>query len=122
MKKQMKVIGFAALSSLFVVGNAMAEEMFDVNQICPLIAQFKNIFKVLRTLAFVGAGFIIAGWGWSYISKTEEVKMDDVKKKGFSMLIGFALLFGIGILLDLLSKPSMVTGALGCDTELFGNW
>lgn len=129
MKKQIKMIGFAALSSLFVIAGAMAADAGIGSQlvgndsaICDLIREFKGIFGLLRTLAFVGAGFVIAGWGWGYISKTDEIKMDDVKKKGLSMLVGFALLFGIGVLLQLLSAPSVITDSLGCSEELFKNW
>ena len=129
MKKQMKVIGFAALSSLLVVGGAMAagssqsQLIGHSDAICKLIAEFKGIFSLLRTLAFVGAGFIIAGWGWQFISETKEIDVKgDIKKKGLSMLVGFALLFGIGVILQLLSSPSIVTENLGCANELFGAW
>ena len=118
MKKQMKMIGFAALSALLVVSSASAasNQLTKGTDLCALIEEFQGIFRLLRTLAFVGAGFIIAGWAWEYISKGAEIKaVDEVKKKGVSMLIGFILLFGIGAFLSVLSSA---TGAdiLGCVT------
>ncbi len=123
MKKQMKMIGFAALSALFVVANASAAtgQLTKNVDLCALIKEFQGIFKLLRTLAFVGAGFLIAGWAWGYISGGKEIKaMDEVKNKGVSMLIGFILLFGIGTFLQVLSST---TGAdiMGCN-EIFTNW
>ena len=77
-----------------------------------------DVFRILRTLAFVGAAFIIAGWAWGYISKGE-VKLDDLQKKGTGMLVGFVLLFGIGIVLSFfLSSAGM--SAIGCDNIILG--
>ena len=66
-----------------------------------LLVALKPIFEVLSILAFVGAGFIIAGWAWGFIA-AGEVKFDDVKKKGMGMIIGFILLFAIGAILRFL--------------------
>ena len=66
-----------------------------------LIVELSPIFEVLSILAFVGAGFIIAGWAWGFIA-AGEVKFDDVKKKGIGMIIGFILLFAIGAILQFL--------------------
>lgn len=74
---------------------------------CVLIASMQGVFKTLRTLAFVGAGFMIAGWAWGYITKGE-AKMDDLKGKGIGLLVGFTLLFGIGVVLQFLP------GIAGC--------
>jgi hypothetical protein len=75
---------------------------------CILILQMMPVFRTLRTLAFVGAAFMIAGWAWGYISKGE-AKMDDLKKQGIGLLVGFTLLFGIGIVLQFLGP---VTGCV----------
>lgn len=66
------------------------------NNICNLVAQMGGLFKTLRTLAFVGAAFIIAGWAWEYISAGKGVDLKGVKDKGIGMLVGFILLFAIG--------------------------
>lgn len=117
MKKQMKTIGFAALCAFFVVGGASAATKgFDP---CPLIKEFKGIFSTLRTLAFVGAAWIIFTWAWKFISEPKEVElMKEVKEKGISMIVGFVLLFSIGTILQLLTSA---TGAevLGC---ALGEW
>lgn len=128
MKKYMKMIGFAAFSALFVVGGAMAAKngsklITNEDGICLLIAEFQGIFKLMRTLAFVGAGFIIASWAWGYISGGKEIKAtDEVKNKGISMLIGFILLFGIGVVLNVLSTATGAEAVLGCTTEIFKGW
>ena len=117
MKKQIRKVGFAALLSMMSVAGASAAtgHLTSGVDLCALIAEFQGIFKLLRTLAFVGAGFIIAKWGWEFISKSSDLKLDDAQKKGISMLIGFILLFGIGTFLQVLSST---TGAeiLGCIT------
>lgn len=104
MKKILKKIGLAGVVVLAAGGAAMAAGAaggVGVNEsgLCALIGQMYGVFKILRTLAFVGAAFIIAGWAWGYISKGE-VKMDDLQKKGTGMLVGFVLLFGIGVVLQ----------------------
>lgn len=104
MKNILKKIGLAGVVVLAAGGAAMAAGAaggVGVNEsgLCALIGQMYGVFKILRTLAFVGAAFIIAGWAWGYISKGE-VKMDDLQKKGTGMLVGFVLLFGIGVVLQ----------------------
>ena len=117
MKKQMKMIGFAALSALLVVASASAatSAMVDESGLCKLLDEFKGIFSLLRTLAFVGAGFLIAKWAWGYIEAGKIDAMKEVKEKGVAMLVGFILLFGIGVVLQVLSGA---TGnkILGCVT------
>ncbi|MDR1338235.1 MAG: hypothetical protein LBJ73_04390 [Rickettsiales bacterium] len=75
---------------------------------CILIGSMQGVFKTLRTLAFVGAAFCIAGWAWGYITGGGDKAMDSLKKQGIGLLIGFTLLFGIGIVLQFLP------GIAGC--------
>ncbi len=97
----------------------------DTSGLCELIAEMQGIFKVLRTLAFVGVGFILAKYAWEAIStgklngETELVK--GVQKTGIPMLIGLIMLFMIGTILQVLSSAS---GAelVGCSAELFQGW
>lgn len=127
MKNLLKRIGFAGL--VVVAGSAMAFAAgpagmaggVGVNEsgLCALIGQMYGIFKILRTLAFVGAAFYIAGWAWGYISKGE-VGMEDLKKKGTGMLVGFALLFGIGVVLQFLLSSTGL-GLIGC-SNLITSW
>ena len=92
----------------------------DVSGLCALITQLQSVFKTLRILAFIGAGFILAKYGWEAISSGKlagsENVVDGLKKIGIPMIIGFALLFSIGILLGYLSNgdnfgcPALTTG------------
>lgn len=91
--------------------------------ICELINQFKGVFQVLRTMAFVGAAFVLAKYAWDLISKGwggSDGKGDlvtSLKGKLLPMVVGFIILFAIGALLtgllnghvvdckDVLTKP-----------------
>ena len=121
MKGLLKKIGFAGaviMAGASMPALAAAAAGVNADGICGLIGQMYGVFKILRTLAFVGAAFIIAGWAWGYISKGE-VKLDDLQKKGTGMLVGFVLLFGIGIVLSFfLSSAGM--SAIGCDNIILG--
>lgn len=122
MKKIMNKINFAIIS-LMVAAPAFAANAGS-NGMCDLIIRLQTVFKWLRTLAFVGAAFYIAGWAWDYISNAggdKGFKIEDVKKKGISLLVGFSLLFMIGIVLSfILSAPGME--AIGCKKELTTGW
>lgn len=98
--------GLIVLGMIIISASANAA---PVNQgLCDMITKFQEVFKLLRTLAFVGAGFILAKYGWDAISSGKlagsENVVDGLKKIGLPMIIGFALLFSIGILLNFLSN------------------
>lgn len=116
MKNILKKLGFAGVVVLAGAGTALAAQASGGAGnagLCGLIQQMYGVFQILRTLAFVGAAFIIAGWAWSYISKGE-VKLDDLQKKGTGMLVGFILLFGIGIVLQFFFLSASGRAMLGC--------
>lgn len=117
MNKYAKVLVFAAVVALIVVP-AQALEVTD--EMCKLIAKMQDVFKLLRILAFVGAGFYMAGWAWTYISKAGDDKsgfsLEDVKKKGIGLLVGFTLLFAIGVVLSFLLSATTKDGG-GCIVE-----
>lgn len=123
MQGLLKKLGFAGL--VIVAGASMpalaaaAAGGVSNNGLCNLISQMYGVFKILRTLAFVGAAFIIAGWAWGYISKGE-VKLEDLKTKGTGMLVGFVLLFGIGIVLSFFLSSTGL-GVIGCP-DLIKSW
>lgn len=94
MKKISKYVFGAMVSMSLVVQNAMAAE----NGACKLIEGLAPVIKTLRTLAFVGAAFVLMDWAWGFIQKGEVTK-DDLKNKGIGMFVGFFLLFGVGMLL-----------------------
>ena len=124
MMKINKIFVMAALCLIAVPSFAAKSGMGSMDGVCALIQEFQEIFKLLRTLAFVGAGMIIAKYAWDAISTGKIADETDLtkaaKKVGVPMVVGFILLFGIGVLLQVLSS---VTGAemLGC-TQLFTNW
>lgn len=120
MKKIIRNISFASLMMMATMpgmaASAPASAGSGGDALCALIMKMMGVFKILRTLAFVGAAFYIAGWAWSYISKGE-AKMDDIQKKGIGLLVGFTLLFGIGVVLSfLMSQGGM--NMIGCSAQL----
>ena len=118
MKKMMKKFNFALIGIMASMPAFAAGAAGGNSGLCVLITQMKGVFGTLRTLAFVGAAFVIAGWAWGYISKGE-VKKDDLKDKGIGMMVGFIMLFGIGIILSFLMSASGGK-TLGCD--ITGQW
>lgn len=122
MKNILKKLGFAVITVFAGASVALAAPAaggVSNDGLCALIGQMYGVFKILRTLAFVGAAFIIAGWAWGYISKGE-VKLDDLQKKGTGMLVGFVLLFGIGVVLSFFLSSAGLS-AIGCDSVIM-NW
>lgn len=124
MKKIMNKINFA-LIALMVSVPAFAAKSGASNTItidggmCELIERLHGIFSILRILAFVGAAFYIAGWAWKYIS-SGDAKMDDLKKQGIALLVGFGLLFMIGVLFSFILSASGME-MMGCGDKL-KNW
>ena len=127
MKKMLKKIGFAGLVILAGATVAVAAQpgaggvgVVNNDGLCGLIIQMQGVFKILRTLAFVGAAFLVAQWAWGFI-KAGDVKMDDLRDKGTGLLVGFILLFSVGAVLQfLLSSTGM--NAIGCVPELTTGW
>lgn len=124
MKKLMKKLGFAGVATIAGTAVAMAAQApagagVNTSGLCALIGQMYGVFQILRTLAFVGAAFIIAGWAWGYIS-SGKVEMDDLRKKGTGMLVGFVLLFGIGVVLQFFLSSTGL-GMIGC-SDLITSW
>jgi len=121
MKKYMKFIAFAGLA--FVAGAGAgyaAPATVPTADVCTLIKNLGGVYTTLKTLAFAGAAFILAGWAWVFISKgydADGAKLEDAKKKGIGMLIGFTLLFSIALVLQFLPNMSSCPVA-----EAFGTW
>lgn len=103
--KLSKVFAFASIALVFGMTAANAA---DYGNVCVLIQELGNVFRVLRTLAFAGAAFVLAGWAWKYIttgwgkSGDGGTDLEATKKQGIGMLIGFILLFGIGMIMQFL--------------------
>ena len=123
MKGLLKKIGFAGaviMAGASMPALAAAAAGVSNNGLCALIGQMYGVFRILRTLAFVGAAFIIAGWAWGYISKPADMKLEDLKTKGTGMLVGFVLLFGIGVVLSFFLSSTGLR-IIDCP-ELIMNW
>ena len=115
MKKVINKINFAIIAAM-VANPAFAA--VNEKAICVFLRDLRGVFNMLRTFAFIGAAFLIAGWAWGYISKGE-AKMDDLKNKGTGLLIGFILLFSVGLVLQFLVSAS---GARTFDCPELLNW
>ena len=85
--------------------------------LCELIESLGGVFKVLRVLAFVGAAFFIAGWAWEFISGGK-VDTGKVKDRGIALIVGFSLLFLIGIAIGALLDAASPKGLLDCKGEI----
>ena len=123
MKKIINKINFA-LIAMVVSTSAFAAKAVGSNTIqvqtgmCDLITRLHGIFETLRILAFVGAAFYIAGWAWKYIS-SGDANVEDLKKQGIALLVGFGLLFMIGVLFSFILSASGME-MMGC--EALTNW
>ena len=118
MKKLMKKLNFALIAAMATAAPAFAATAGNEG-LCLLAEKFGYIFDIIRTLAFIGAGITIAGWAWGYIEKGEVKIIEEVKKKGVGMLVGFVLLFSIGTVLQVFMSMAGPEGSLGCDMNTF---
>ena len=113
MKKIMNKANFAIVGLMASMAPAMAAD----DGICSLVRELGRLLGLLRTLAFIGAGFYIAQWAWGFI-KAGDVKIEDVKDKGIGVLVGFVLLFSIGAVLGFLISAAGPNGSLDCAAQL----
>ena len=112
MKKIMNKINFVIIA-VMASAPAFAENLQVSQDMCGLITRLHGVFNTLRILAFVGAAFYIAGWAWTYISGGE-AKTDDIEKKSKALVIGFGLLFLIGVVLSFVMSSAGMN-LMGCD-------
>ncbi len=105
-------------------GGAGAVNVLGTNvsgTICELATKLNGVFKTFQILAFVGAGIMLAGWGWKLITKGDEFKTEEAQKKLVSILAGTIILFSIGTLLTVFMNMTGVGGKLQCATNFFAN-
>lgn len=110
-----KISNYFLVASVFVMASMPA---FAESPVCGLIKELKGVINILRTLAFVGAAFLLMDWAWGYISDPSKATKADMKDKGIGMLVGFFILFGVGFVLQFVGS----TGGqeyLGCVVEAF---
>ncbi|MCL2538675.1 MAG: hypothetical protein FWF34_01690 [Alphaproteobacteria bacterium] len=112
LKNIFKKIAFAGIGLVVGIGAAHAAQPIVTADICLLIGQLQEVFKLLRTLAFIGAAFMILGWAWGIITGKGEGLMDDLKKKGLALLVGFTLLFSVGLIIQFVVLNQSVTGCV----------
>lgn len=126
--KKVKHLIFCASAFLLVTVPAFAAKTSAAagskDGICSLIIEFKSIFALIRTLAFVGAGFVLAKYAWNLISKGDMKGdgkggdlTDQLKTFGLPMIIGFVLLFAIGAILT-----GLLRGDIMCKDVITGKW
>ena len=120
MKKVMDKINFAIIG-LMVALPAFAAAPAQQDGMCQLVTKLGGLFKTLRTMAFIGAAFYIAGWAWEFI-KGGEAKPDEVKKKGIALVVGFSILFLIGAILSFVLAAANPGGSLGCVGQSLQKW
>ena len=120
MKRLINKANFAIIGLMAAMSPAVAADATG-SGVCDLIEKLAPLLKTLRTLAFIGAGFTIAAWAWDFIAKGE-VKLDDAKKKGVGMLVGFFLLFAVGAILTFLLSAAGDPEKFGCDSDIFRPW
>ena len=109
MKKVMNKVNMAIIS-MMVASPAFAA--VNDSAMCLFMKDLRGVFNMLRTFAFIGAAFMIAGWAWGYIS-SGKAEIKDLKDKGTGLLVGFILLFSVGLILQFLVSASGGR-ALGC--------
>lgn len=110
-----KISNYFLMASVFVMANVPA---FADDGVCNLIKGLKPVINVLRTLAFIGAAFVLMDWAWGFI-KGGKAEMKDIETKGIGMLVGFFLLFAVGLILQFVGSNS---GAefFKCDITFLG--
>ena len=118
MKKIVNKINFALVGLMASVPAFAAGAAND--GMCAALKSLSGVFNLLRTMAFIGAAFYIAGWAWEYISKGE-AKMDTIKTKGQGLLVGFSLLFLVGVLLSFIISATGAKILCGDEIRNFGN-
>jgi len=76
--------------------------------VCPLIVELKGVFATLRTLAFIGAAFVLATWAWKWIQTGVIDFKDADRKKIIAMIVGLSVLFLIGMILTIVLNGRVV--------------
>ena len=102
MKK--KISKYFLIVTTFVMANLPAFAA-DNKGACDLIENLKPVIQTLRTLAFIGAAFVLMDWAWGWI-KAGSVEKDKLKDQGIGMLVGFFVLFGVGFILQFVGSSA----------------
>jgi hypothetical protein len=111
-----KISKYFLMASVFLTVN-VPMAFADTNAVCALVGKLSGVIATLRTLAFVGAAFVLMDWAWGYIKKGEVTK-DDLQNKGIGMFVGFFILFGVGLILQFVGSEGGQS-YLGCVSKAF---
>ena len=113
-----KISKYFLMASVFLTVNVPMAFAAENKAACDLIKNLKPVIDTLRTLAFVGAAFVLMDWAWGYIKKGD-VGKDDLQNKGIGMFVGFFLLFGVGFLFHFIGSTAG-SEYFGCVEKVFG--
>ncbi len=111
-----KISKYFLMASVFLTVNVPMA--FADTAVCELVKRLGTVINTLRTLAFVGAAFLLMDWAWGYIKDPSKATKDDMKDKGVGMFIGFFILFGVGFLLQFVGSEGGQS-YLGCVSKAF---
>lgn len=112
-----KISKYFLIATTFIMANLPAFAAQD-KAACDLIKELKPIIHTLRTLAFIGAAFILMDIAWTWIKKPEDVGKDKIKDIGVGLLAGFFLLFAVGFILQFIGSNAG-SDYFGCVKEVF---
>jgi membrane protease YdiL (CAAX protease family) len=99
-----KISKYFLIVSTFVMANLPAFAVENKGA-CELIKSLKPVIQTLRTLAFIGAAFVLMDWAWGWI-KDGKVEKDKLKDQGIGMFVGFFVLFGVGMILQFVGSTA----------------
>ncbi|MBP5485524.1 MAG: hypothetical protein J6Y07_02345 [Alphaproteobacteria bacterium] len=100
-----KISKYFLVVTTFIMANVSAFAV-DNGGACDLIEQLKPVIDTLRTLAFIGAAFVLMDIAWKWIKEPEKVSKDDIKDKGIGLFVGFFLLFAVGFILQFVGSEA----------------
>ena len=117
MKKVMNKINFALIGLMASVPAFAAPGAG--NDMCNALKSLSGVFNLLRTMAFIGAAFVLMDIAWTWIKKPEDVDKGKIKDIGVGLIAGFFLLFGVGFVLQFVGSKA---GAeyFGCVVKALG--
>lgn len=99
----MKKISKYFMTASVMIAMGMQSVFAADEAVCDLIDNLGPVIRTLRTLAFLGAAFVMMDWAWGFI-KAGDVGKDDLKNKGIGLFVGFFLLFAVGWILHWLGS------------------
>ena len=100
-----KISKYFLIVSTFVMANLPAFAAENKGA-CELIKSLKPVIQTLRTLAFIGAAFVLMDMAWGWIKKPDDLSKDKLKDIGIGMFVGFFVLFSVGLVLQFVGSKA----------------